>query len=72
MDAAPCSHTSEDRRPPAVADQSNQPVAAVQDFACTFAAYFMDKMGLTYLDGGTGTPAPDKLAFIDVFVNSIT
>ena len=43
-----------------------------EDFACTFAAYFMGKMGLPYLDGGTGTAAPDKLTFIDDFVTSIT
>ena len=43
-----------------------------EDFACTFAAYFMDKISLPYLDGGSGTPAPDKMAFMDQFVTSLT
>ena len=44
----------------------------MEDFACTFAAYFMDKISLPYLDGGSGTPAPDKMAFMDQFVTSLT
>ena len=41
-----------------------------EDFACSFSAYFMDKMGKTYLDGGTGSAAADKLDFMDDFVTS--
>jgi len=43
-----------------------------EDFACSFSAYFMDKMGQTYLDGGTGTAAADKMDFMDDFVKSKT
>jgi hypothetical protein len=45
----------------------------MEDYATSFAAYFMDQAGWTY-NGGVGgaTAIPDKIAFLDTYLDSIS
>jgi len=42
-----------------------------EDFACSFAAYFMDQAGLAY-PGGGAADIPEKVAFLDGFLDTMS
>lgn len=43
-----------------------------EDFATSFAAYFMDRIGRTYLGGPGATNVPEKMLFISQFLFSMS